>query len=71
MALLLPNQDFLGNISGLWVLVKSPVCDESFDLAIAPPIASHGFYCTLWAFAGFQLETILVGKKKALLPHLA
>lgn len=35
-----------GNISGLWVLVRSPVYDESFDPAVASHIASHGFHRT-------------------------
>lgn len=34
--------------------------DESFDLVITLYIASHGFHCTSWALAGFQIETVFV-----------
>lgn len=44
--------------------------DESFDLVVAPHLASHGSTCTSWALAGFQMETVCVVKEKALLHYL-
>lgn len=60
---LLPNYVTLGGVSGLWVLVRSPVYRESFGLAVALHIASHGFHCTSWALDGCHMETESVARK--------